>query len=57
MEHFSGKKITLVSILLLVLVIVTAYLQITIHFSTYIALVIMIIGTILATRYLTGPQG
>ena len=46
----------LVSVLLLALVILTAVVQIKIHLNTYIAMVIMILGTIAAARFLNGAH-
>ena len=56
MEQITTKKIVLASVFLLALVIVTAVVQIKIHFNTYIAMVIMIVGTIAAARFLSGGQ-
>jgi hypothetical protein len=57
MEQFTTQKIILVGILLLVLVIVTAFFQIKLHFDTMIALAIMVLGTVVAAWYLGGAQG
>jgi hypothetical protein len=56
-EQITTKKIVLASVFLLALVILTAVVEIKTHFSTYIALVIMLVGTIAATRFLNGAQG
>ena len=57
MEEITTKKIVLVSVLLFALVILTAVVQLKVHFNTYIAMVIMIVGTIAAARFLNGAQG
>ncbi|MBV9257418.1 MAG: hypothetical protein JO215_05315 [Ktedonobacteraceae bacterium] len=57
MEQITTKKIILASIFLFALVIITAVVQIKTHFNTYIALAIMLIGTIAVARFLTGYQG
>jgi len=56
MEQITTKKIVLASVLLFALVIITAVVQIKTHFNTYIALTIMVIGTIAAARFLNGHQ-
>ncbi len=56
MEQITTKKIILVSVFLLALVIVTAVVQIKVHFNTYIALAIMLVGTIVAARFLSGAH-
>lgn len=56
MEQITTKKIILASVFLLALVIVTAVVQIKVHFSTYIALAIMLVGTIVAARFLNGAH-
>ena len=56
MEQITTTKIILASIFLLALVIITAIVQIKVHFSTYIALAIMLVGTIAATRFLSGAH-
>jgi accessory gene regulator protein AgrB len=55
-ERFSTQKIILASIFLLALVVATAFFQIKLQFNTYIALAIMLIGTVGAARFLTGSQ-
>jgi general stress protein CsbA len=55
-EQITTKKIVLASVFLFALVILTAVVQIKVHFSTYIALVIMLIGTIVAAGFLNGAQ-
>jgi hypothetical protein len=56
MEQFTTQKVILVGILLLVLVVVTAFFQIKLHFDTMIALAIMVLGTVVAAWYLGGAQ-
>jgi len=55
-EQITTKKIVLVSVFLFALVILTAVVQIKVHFNTYIAMVIMIVGTIAAARFLSGAH-
>jgi MFS-type transporter involved in bile tolerance (Atg22 family) len=57
MEQFSTQKVILVGILLLVLVVVTAFFQIKLRFDTLIALAIMLLGTVVAAYFLGGAQG
>lgn len=56
MEQITTKKIVLASVFLFALVIITAIVQIKVHFNTYIALAVMLIGTIAAARFLNGAQ-
>jgi hypothetical protein len=56
LEQITTQKIILVSVLLFALVILTAVVQIKLHFNTYIAMVIMIVGTIAAARFLNGAH-
>ena len=56
MEQITTKKIVLASVFLFALVILTAVVQIKVHFNTYIALAIMLVGTIAAARFLNGAQ-
>ena len=57
MEQFSTQKVILVGILLLVLVVVTAFFQIKLRFDTLIALAIMLLGILVAALFLGGAQG
>jgi MFS-type transporter involved in bile tolerance (Atg22 family) len=57
MEQFTTQKVILVGILLLVLVVVTAFFQIKLRFDTLIALAIMLLGTVVVAYFLGGTQG
>ncbi|HEU5230051.1 MAG TPA: hypothetical protein VFU49_19685 [Ktedonobacteraceae bacterium] len=48
----APARVMFSSVFLLALVLVTAFAQLSYHFSTYIALGIMVVGTFLAAMFL-----
>ncbi len=48
----APARVILSGIFLLALVLITAFAQLSYHFSTYVALGIMIVGTFLAATFL-----
>ena len=53
----ASMRVMLAGIFLLALVVITAFAQLSYHFDTLIALAIMLVGTVLAARFLFDHQG
>ena len=57
MGSFGARaRLILASIFLIVLLLATSYGQVVFHYSTYLALALMLIGALIAARVIFGYQ-